>query len=154
MTARLFQRNFSLFSSGFKKQSQLINYIIIYCNFLLGSVFLGKSFMAVLGAGKGTWGHVARLIAEEQWDKIVLISNDWGKANFKPAKECDWILLNNRSGFDMLKDMIKEKLPEGKIAVSLVSGSGKEHMALVAALKEAGREIELVTLTGQGTKYY
>jgi len=110
--------------------------------------------MAVLGAGKGTWGHVARLIAEEQWDKIVLISNDWGKANFKPAKECDWILLNNRSGFDMLKDMIKEKLPEGKIAVSLVSGSGKEHMALVAALKEAGREIELVTLTGQGTKYY
>jgi hypothetical protein len=110
--------------------------------------------MAVLGAGKGTWGHVARLIAEEQWDKIVLISNDWGKANFKPAKECDWILINNRSGFDVLKDIIKEKLPEGKISVSLVSGSGKEHMALVAALKEAGKEIELVTLTGQGTKYY
>lgn len=110
--------------------------------------------MAVLGAGKGSWGHVARLIAEESWDRILLVSNDWGKTNFKPAKECEWIIVNNRVGFDVLKDMIKEKLPEGKIVVSLVSGSGKEHMALLAALKEAGKEIELVTLTGQGTKYY
>src|SRR3989344_7501209 len=115
---------------------------------------MGKIFLAVLGVGKGTWGHVARLIAEEQWDKIVLISNDWGKANFKPAKECDWILLNNRSGFDMLKDIIKEKLPEGKIAVSLVSGSGKEHMALIAAMKEKGSNYQFVILTGDGTKYF
>lgn len=109
--------------------------------------------MAVLGAGKGSWGHVARLIAEEPWERTILISNDWGKEKFKPSKECEWIIVNNRAGFEVLKDTIKEKLPDGKVSISLVSGSGKEHMALIAALKEAGKEIELVTLTRQNTKY-
>lgn len=113
-----------------------------------------RSFLAVLGIGKGTWGHVARLIAEEPYDRIVLISNDWGKENFKPGKECEWILLNNRAGFEVLKDEIKAKLPDGEIAVSLASGSGKEHMAILAALREKGSDYKIVTLTGNGVKYY
>ena len=32
---------------------------------------MGKILLAVLGIGKGTWGHVARLISEEEWDKIL-----------------------------------------------------------------------------------
>lgn len=112
------------------------------------------TLMAILGIGRGTWGHIARLIADQEWDRIVIISNEWGKENFKPSKEADWIMLNNRAGFDVLKDTIKEKLPDGELAVSLVSGSGKEHMALVAALREAEREFKIVTLTGDGIKYY
>ncbi|HIH16273.1 MAG TPA: hypothetical protein HA252_02620 [Candidatus Diapherotrites archaeon] len=115
---------------------------------------MGKSLMAVLGIGKGTWGHVARLIAETEWDKILLISNEWGQQNFAPSKEAEWILINNRAGFEILKDTIKEKLPEGEIAVSLISGSGKEHMALIAALKEKASKYEFVVLTGDGTKYF
>jgi len=115
---------------------------------------MAKSLIASLGIGKGTWGHVARLIADEEWDNILLVSNEWGKENFTPSKECDWIIINTRSGFDVIKDTIKEKLPKGKIAFSLVSGTGKEHMALIAAAKEAGVDYEIVTLTGDGTKYY
>ncbi|HZX33969.1 MAG TPA: hypothetical protein VFF09_01175 [archaeon] len=115
---------------------------------------MGKIFLAVLGVGKGTWGHVARLISEEQWDKIVLISNEWGKENFAPPKECEWILMNNRAGFEVIKEEIKGKLPEGEIAVSLISGSGKEHMAILAALREKKSNYQIVTLTGEGTKYY
>jgi hypothetical protein len=115
---------------------------------------MGKAFMAVLGIGRGTWGHVARLIAEENFDRILLISNDWGKSNFTPGKEVEWIIVNNRAGFDAIKDEIKSKLPEESICISLISGSGKEHMALLAAIKEAGRDYELVVLTGSGTKYY
>jgi len=110
--------------------------------------------MAILGVGKGTWGHVARLISEEEWDKILLISNEWGKENFAPAKECDWIIVNNRAGFEIIKDEIKSKLPESDIVVSLISGSGKEHMALLAALKEKKSDFQIVILTGEGTKYY
>ncbi len=115
---------------------------------------MGKTLMAILGIGKGTWGHVARLIAEHEWERIMLISNEWGQQNFAPPKEAEWILMNNRAGFEVLKDTIKEKLPEGEIAVSLISGSGKEHMALIAAMKEKGSKYEFVILTGDGTKYF
>ena len=115
---------------------------------------MGKSLVATLGIGKGTWGHVKRLIADQEWDKIVLISNEWGKENFKPDKECEWIMVNNRSGFELIKNEIKNKLPPGKIAFSMVSGSGKEHIAVLVALKEAGREMELVIITKEGVKYY
>ena len=126
-----------------------------------------RVLLAVLGIGKGTWGHIARLISEEEWGKILIVGNDWGKENFSPfkkesaegnpvpAKELDWILVNNRVGFNTLKDTIKEKLPaEGEICVSLISGSGKEHIALLAALKESKRDFKLVILTGEGTKYF
>ncbi|MDD5148025.1 MAG: hypothetical protein PHH08_01005 [Candidatus ainarchaeum sp.] len=115
---------------------------------------MSKSLVAVLGAGKGTWGHVNRLIAEEEWKSIVLISNEWGQQNFSAAKPAEWVLVNNRSGFEVLKNAILEKLPGDEICVSLVSGSGKEHMAVIAALKEAKKDYKLVILTGQGTKYY
>ncbi|MFA4907764.1 MAG: hypothetical protein WC602_05830 [archaeon] len=117
-----------------------------------------KSFIAILGAGKGSWGHIARLISEQEWKQIFLVSNDWGKEHFDPSKvtkkEVEWILMNNRAGFDILKDTIKEKLPKDELAVSLASGSGKEHMALIAALKEKGSKYEFVTLTGDGTKFF
>ena len=115
---------------------------------------MGKTLLAVLGVGKGTWGHVARLISEESWDKILLVSNEWGKENFSPAKECDWIMVNNRAGFDIIKGEIKNRLPEKDIVVSLISGSGKEHMAVLAALKEGKSDFQIVILTGEGTKYY
>ncbi|MBI2598191.1 MAG: hypothetical protein HYW50_03275 [Candidatus Diapherotrites archaeon] len=115
---------------------------------------MSKSFIATLGVGKGTWGHVSRLISEQEFDRIILISTDWVKENFHPQKECEWILINNRAGFDVIKDEIKQKLPEGELTVSIISGSGKEHTALLSALKEDGKEYKLIILTGSGTKFY
>ncbi len=115
---------------------------------------MGSVFIATLGKGRGTWGHVARIIKEGDWSTILLISNEFGKENFAPAKECSWVMVNNRSGFDAMKDQIKEALPPGEISVSLSSGIGKEHMALLAALKESGREFKIVVLTGDGMKFY
>ena len=114
-----------------------------------------RSLLAVLGIGKGTWGHIARLISEEQWDQVLIIGNDWGKENFAPGQEVDWVIVNNRAGFKILKDTIKEKLPQtDEICVSLISGSGKEHIALLAALKEAAKNYKLVILTGEGVQYF
>ncbi|PIU21599.1 MAG: hypothetical protein COT15_01430 [Candidatus Diapherotrites archaeon CG08_land_8_20_14_0_20_34_12] len=112
------------------------------------------SFVAILGKGRGTWGHIARLIQEESFDNILLISNDFGKEHFAPSKQCDWVLINARTGFEVLKNIIKEKLPNGELIISLISGIGKEHTALMAAIKEKGSNYKLVILTGDGTKYY
>ncbi|PIN85006.1 MAG: hypothetical protein COV47_04360 [Candidatus Diapherotrites archaeon CG11_big_fil_rev_8_21_14_0_20_37_9] len=115
---------------------------------------MARTLLAVLGVGKGTWGHVARLISEETWEQVLLISNEWGKENFAPSKEADWIIINNRSGFELIKDEIKKNLPDNEIVVTLISGSGKEHMAILAALKEKKVDFKIVILTGEGTKYY
>ena len=42
------------------------------------------SLVAWLSSGKGTWSHVAKLINSENWDSVFLITNDFGKNNFKP----------------------------------------------------------------------
>jgi len=115
---------------------------------------MGKVFIATIGIGKGTWGHVARLIQEEQWDQILLVGTEFTKQNFKPAKDCTWLLINPRSGFETMKEGIKKEIPDAELYVSLISGSGREHTALLSALKELGREYKLVILTGDGTKYY
>lgn len=117
-------------------------------------MIMPKYFIAFLGAGKGSWGHIARIMSEQEFEKILLISNDWGKEHFTPKKEAEWILVDNRLGFETLKDMIKEKLPDGEYAVSLASGTGKDHTALLAALKEKKIKFELVILTSNGTKFY
>jgi len=115
---------------------------------------MGKSLIAVLGIGKGSWGHINRLVSQEPWDRVLLVSNDWAKANFAPAKEVEWLIVNNRAPFDVIKDTIKEKLPGNEVCISLISGGGKEHMALIAALKESSKEFQIVTLTAGGVKYY
>jgi len=114
-----------------------------------------RALLAVLGIGKGTWGHIARLISEETWDQVLIIGNEWGKENFAPGAEVGWVIVNNRAGFNILKDALKEKLPEvDEICVSLISGSGKEHIALLAALRESKTPFKLVILTGEGVKYF
>ncbi|MCX8189658.1 MAG: hypothetical protein N3F05_00290 [Candidatus Diapherotrites archaeon] len=115
---------------------------------------MGKVFVATLGMGKGTWGHVGRIIQESDWDKIVLIGTDFAKENFKPQKQCDWILINPRSGFESLKEQIKDRLPEDELCISLISGTGREHSALLSAIKEAGKSFKIVVLTRDGLKEY
>ncbi|MEM4662769.1 MAG: hypothetical protein QXM75_01980 [Candidatus Diapherotrites archaeon] len=115
---------------------------------------MGKSLVATLGLGKGTWGHVARIIQENEWEKIVLIGTDFAKNNFKPTKQCNWIIVNPRSGFNTLKEQIKEGLPDGNISICLISGTGREHSALLSALRESGRDFAIVILTREGIKEY
>ena len=113
-----------------------------------------KAFVANLGVGQGTWGHVARILSDQQFEKVFLIATEWVKEKFSLQKDVEWILINNRAGFEFIKDAIKSKLPESELVVSLVSGSGKEHMALLTAIKEKSLSFSLVTLTGDGIKYY
>ena len=113
-----------------------------------------KTLVAVLSTGKGTWGHVGRLIADEEWEKIILISNEFGKEKFTGDKPNEWVVVNPGAPMDIIIEEInKEKFPK-KVALNLASGTGKEHTALLAALREQKVDFELVTLTKDGIKFY
>ncbi|MFC1728688.1 hypothetical protein ACFLZ7_04485 [Nanoarchaeota archaeon] len=112
--------------------------------------------VACLSSGKGTWGHVGRLIAEGDFENIFLITNDFGKENFSAEKETTMLIIDQRGSLLEMVDVIKEKL-KGKIkgtevALNLVSGTGKEHMAILSALLKLGVGVRLIALTTEGIK--
>ncbi len=110
--------------------------------------------VACLSTGKGTWGHVNRLSEDERWSKIILITNEYGKENFTANKKTELIPLNLNQGLKELRDSIKEALKDKitgtEVAINLISGTGREHMALISALLKLGKGIRLFALTKEG----
>ena len=112
--------------------------------------------IACLSTGKGTWGHVSRLIKDGEWEKVFLITNDFGRENFTPEKDSEFIVIDPNKGLIELRDEVyaklKEKIKGNEVGLNLVSGTGKEHMALVSAVLKLGVGIRLTALTKDGIK--
>ena len=114
------------------------------------------SLIACLSSGKGTWAHVEQLIEKQEWDSIYLITDDFGVQNFQPKKQVNYILIDSNKFIPEITEDIRKQL-EGKIkelevAINIISGSGKEHMAALAALIKLGLGFRLIALTPNGIK--
>lgn len=114
------------------------------------------ALIACISTGKGTWGHVNRIIQDQDWSKIILIVNEFAK-DFKSEKPADIILINTNKTTTELADELKPKLNEKlkgefEVALNIISGEGKEHMALLSALLKLGIGIRLIVLTKEGVK--
>lgn len=111
------------------------------------------TLIACLSTGKGTWGHITRLIQDGKWDKIFLITNEFGKENFNNTNNAEFLVINQNQPIkdiiSQIQESLKDKL-EGDVALNLVSGTGKEHMAILSALLKSGIGIRLITLTQNG----
>ena len=98
--------------------------------------------IAFLSTGKGTWGHINALINGESWDKIILLTNDFGKENFNPNEKTKLLLVDQNLNYLRLRDQILELLSSEikgtEVAVNFISGNGKEHMAFMSALVKLG----------------
>lgn len=112
--------------------------------------------IACLSTGKGTWGHVNRLIQDGEWEKVILITNDYGKENFSKDDKTELIAVNMNQGIIELREEIlknlKDKIKGSEVAVNFISGTGKEHLALVSALLRLGVGIRLIALTKNGVE--
>jgi len=111
--------------------------------------------VACLSSGKGTWLQVSGLIKHYEWDNIFLITNEFGKENFKPDKKVEFIVIDPDKQLTELVEDIKKSLSSklsGDAAVNFISGTGKEHMALMSALLKLGVGIRLIALTKEGVK--
>lgn len=110
--------------------------------------------IACLGSGKGTWAHVARLMREQEWDKVFIIADNFFKE--KINLDAEIIIIDSNKYLSLLvediKNRLKDEIKGTDVAVNLFSGSGKEHMAIIAALLKLGLGIRLVALTPKGVK--
>jgi hypothetical protein len=108
--------------------------------------------VAFIGSGKGTWGQVAGVINRGEWDSITIIGSEFGK-KFTNQKDFEFVEVKE-SGIIDLKNEIHKKL-QGKfkgteVALTIASGEGKEHMALISALLNLPVGIRFTALTKDG----
>tara|TARA_Y100000310_G_scaffold281310_1_gene301711 strand:- start:239 stop:613 length:375 start_codon:yes stop_codon:yes gene_type:complete len=112
--------------------------------------------VACLSAGKGTWEHVKRVVEGQEWENVYLITNGFGKENFKCSKSVEFVLVDSNKFLPELIEEIRSKLngkiSDTEVALNFISGTGKEHMALMSAVLKLGFGIRLVALTKNGVK--
>ncbi|MFZ1970880.1 MAG: hypothetical protein WAU65_01730 [Candidatus Nanoarchaeia archaeon] len=109
--------------------------------------------VALLSSGEGTWAQVSGLIKYGEWDKIIILGDDLAK-KFTIEKEFEFIKIDLNKKIIDLRDELLQKL-KGKIdgtevALSIASGDGKQHMALISALINFPVGIRFAALTKEG----
>lgn len=112
--------------------------------------------VALLSTGKGSWGQVAGLINRGEWEKILLIGDDFIK-KFESEKKSEKIIIDTNKRIIELRDdlikKLKDKIKGTEVALSIASGEGKVHMALISALLGLPVGVRFVALTQEGIKF-
>lgn len=109
--------------------------------------------VALLSSGKGSWAQVSGLIKHGDWDKVIILGDDFAE-KFTHEKKFEFIRVDLNKRIAELKEEFSKKL-KGKIsgtevALSIASGDGKEHMALISALLNLPAGIRFAALTKEG----
>jgi hypothetical protein len=113
--------------------------------------------VVLLSSGKGTWGQVAGIVNRGTWDKIIFITSDFFKdivKKFDFSKKGEVIIIDFnkpiKEVISEIKNKIKEKIDGTEVALSIASGNGKEHMALISSLLQIPAGIKFVALVKEG----
>ena|SRR3972149_5936923 len=109
--------------------------------------------VALLSSGKGSWAQVSGLIKHGEWDNVIVLGDDFAQ-KFTHEKKFEFINVDLNKRIAELKEEFLKKL-KGKIngtevALSIASGDGKEHMALISALINLPVGIRFAALTKEG----
>ena len=109
--------------------------------------------IALLSSGKDTWAQVSGLMTHGEWDNIIVLGDDFAK-QFIHQKKFEFIKIDLSKKIKELRDELVQKL-RGKfngteVALSIASGDGKEHMALISALINLPVGIRFAALTKEG----
>jgi len=108
--------------------------------------------VALLSSGKGTWGQVSGLVKQGEWDSIILIGNSFAR-KFTLEKNHEFIEVSDNALVQMKQELVeklKNKIKGTEVALSVASGNGKEHMALISALLSIPVGIRFTALTKDG----
>ena len=96
--------------------------------------------------------HVKRLVNEADWSRVFLITREGVSDSFKFSKPVIKIIIDPKQPVKNVVDEIKSKLTFifGEVGLNLISGTGKEHMAIISAIMKSGAGFRLVAMTPDG----
>src|SRR3989344_3546261 len=111
-------------------------------------------FVAFAGQDKENWGQITALMNRIECEKIVIVQNK-DTSDFPVNEKCEVVKVDSSKSLVELKEIMKEKLKpllsgDFEVAVSLASGTGKEHMAFISALLNIPVGVRIVAFTKEG----
>ncbi|MEI6731964.1 MAG: hypothetical protein WCK90_04775 [archaeon] len=113
--------------------------------------------VAFVGLDRESWGQISGLVNRIEADRIVLVINK-AVVDFPELERCEKVFVDSSMPLMQLRDDIKSKLNsklsgEFEVALSIASGTGKEHMALVSALLAIPVGIKIAVFTQKGVEF-
>lgn len=113
--------------------------------------------VAFLGADTENWGQVTALLNRWEWERIVLVQRK-GTEKFPKHEHVEIIEIDSEKPIMEMQEILKEKLKsklsgDFEVSLSLASGNGKEHMALLSALLNAPVGVKIVVFTKKGLEF-
>ncbi len=108
--------------------------------------------IALLSTGQGTWAQVAGVITRGDWENIIIIGNSFAK-QFKTQKDFEFIEVSSTGIVELKEELVKKlhgKIKGTEVALTIASGDGKEHMALISAILNLPAGVRFTALTKDG----
>lgn len=113
--------------------------------------------VAFVGTDTENLGQITALINRMECDKIILVK-DKDAPDLATSPKCKTIVVDSSRPltgltFDMQEGLKKELSKEFEVALSIASGNGKQHMAILSALLNIPVGIRIVAYTKEGVKF-
>ncbi len=113
-------------------------------------------FVAFIGEDKENWGQITALLNRLEYDKAIIVKSS--EEEFTVNEKCRVIQIDSKKPLLELKENLQGKLKpllsgDFEVSLSLASGNGKEHMAVLSALLNVPVGIRLVVYTKDGIQY-
>jgi len=108
--------------------------------------------LALISFGKDTWRQIAGVIKRGSWDNIILIGDNFAK-KFTAEKNFEFIEIKSKPLVELREEFLKKlkgKIKGTEVALTIASGTGKEHMALISALLNLPVGVRFTALTKKG----
>ncbi len=112
--------------------------------------------VAFLGDDSETWGQVTGLVNKGEWEKVILVKTKDAKSFPKPENGEEITIDSSKPLIALKEDLLKKlkpKLSGLECTLSIASGNGKEHMALISALLSLPVGIRLAVFTKNGVEF-
>lgn len=110
--------------------------------------------VAMISPNPTEFKHVEKVIQGQQWGNIYLIASQGNNVagTLPDHAEIIWTDFTQPISevISFLCQSLKPKLSGTEIGLNLISGNGKEHMALLSAVLRCGVGFRLIALTKEG----
>ncbi|MFH1290788.1 MAG: hypothetical protein ABIH92_05275 [Nanoarchaeota archaeon] len=113
--------------------------------------------VAFVGSDPNSYGQISALVNRMECEQILLVKDKNTQSPFQNQK-CETVNVNSSLDLASFKQEIQDKLKpllkeDFEVALTIASGNGKEHMALISALLTLPVGIKLTAYTKKGVEF-